>query len=68
MSIKVGITHIATAYTEDPAVFAHKAEETGFESVWVGEHTVVPASFAAHYPPPPMAVHPGSLRTFATPS
>ena len=50
MSIKVGITHIATAYTEDPAVFAHKAEETGFESVWVGEHTVVPASFAAHYP------------------
>lgn len=50
MSIKVGITHIATAYTEDPAIFARKAEETGFESIWVGEHTVVPASFAAHYP------------------
>lgn len=50
MSIKVGITHIATAYTEDPAIFARKAEEAGFESIWVGEHTVVPASFAAHYP------------------
>lgn len=48
--MKVGIVHIATAYTEDPAVFARKAEELGFESIWVGEHTVVPASFAARYP------------------
>lgn len=48
--MKVGIVYIATAYTEDPAIFARKAEEVGFESIWVGEHTVVPASFAARYP------------------
>jgi len=48
--MKVGIVHIATSYTADPADFARKAEEVGFESVWVGEHTVVPVSFMARYP------------------
>lgn len=48
--MKVGIVHIATAYTEDPAIFAREAEEAGFESIWLGEHTVVRASFAARYP------------------
>jgi probable F420-dependent oxidoreductase len=48
--MKVGIVHIATAYTADIADFARKAEDVGFESLWLGEHTVVPASFMARYP------------------
>lgn len=48
--MKVGLVYIPTAYTEDPAVFARKAEEAGFESLWLGEHPVVPARFAAQYP------------------
>ena len=34
----IGIATIPTEYSIDPAVLAKRAEEMGFESVWIAEH------------------------------
>ena len=38
--MKIGI---ATVLTDASVDVAHKAEELGFESIWLAEHTAVPA-------------------------
>jgi alkanesulfonate monooxygenase SsuD/methylene tetrahydromethanopterin reductase-like flavin-dependent oxidoreductase (luciferase family) len=49
--MKVGLVHyLSTAYAIDPAVLAKRAEELGFDSLWLPEHPIMP-------------VHPAPIRT-----
>jgi probable F420-dependent oxidoreductase len=41
--MKVGLVHyLSTAYALDPAVLAKRAEELGFDSLWLPEHPIMP--------------------------
>jgi len=45
-----GLTIFATEYTLGPAEVAQAAEERGFESLWLPEHTHMPASLRTPWP------------------
>jgi probable F420-dependent oxidoreductase len=45
-----GISYFPTDESVEPATLARMAEERGFESVWVTEHTHIPASRETDYP------------------
>ena len=40
--MKIGLMHVTPNSTADPAIVAKRAEEMGFESYWVGDHTIIP--------------------------
>ena len=46
----VGLFSIQTDYSIDIAVLARRAEEMGFESIWVAEHPVLPVETSSVYP------------------
>ena len=46
----IGLMHITPYSRADPAIVARRAEELGFESYWVGDHTVVPIDSSTPYP------------------
>ena len=49
--IGIGVFQVLTDLpTGDPAVIAKKAEDLGFESYWVPDHTVIPVGSADEYP------------------
>ena len=48
--MKIGLFMFAAPYTVDPATFARKAEEVGFESLWLGEHPIIPVHSKTPYP------------------
>lgn len=48
--MKIGLIYFATDLSMDPAEFAREAEERGFESVWLPEHTHIPVSRESPYP------------------
>ncbi|HEX3409374.1 MAG TPA: hypothetical protein VHS07_03800, partial [Candidatus Binataceae bacterium] len=48
--MKIGLMHISPYSKADPAIIAKRAEELGFESYWVGDHTVVPVTSTMEYP------------------
>ena len=48
--MKLGIFSYNTEYGTRPDELAKAAEERGFESFWVGEHTHIPASRETPYP------------------
>ncbi len=48
----IGITTFPTDYSIDIAVLAAKAEETGFDSLWVAEHPVLPVGAKTPWPGP----------------
>ncbi|MGK2915342.1 MAG: LLM class F420-dependent oxidoreductase [Porticoccaceae bacterium] len=48
--MKIGIMHIQPDSAADPAVVARRAEELGFESYWVADHTILPVESSATYP------------------
>lgn len=48
--MKIGVFHLRGDSSSDPAVIARRAEELGFESYWVGHHTIYPATSASAYP------------------
>jgi len=48
--MKYGLAVIYTPETADPATVAMKAEELGFDSVWYGEHPVIPVEYRTRYP------------------
>ena len=48
----IGITTFPTDYSIDIAVLASKAEETGFDSLWVAEHPVLPVGSETPWPGP----------------
>ena len=48
--MKIGCFSFNTDYGIHPAVLAKALEERGFESLWVGEHTHIPADRRSPYP------------------
>ena len=40
--MNIGISTVPTDYSTDIALLARWAEEMGFESLWVPEHTIIP--------------------------
>ena len=46
----IGLMHVTPNSTADPAKVAKRAEELGFESYWVGDHTIVPVHSSIEYP------------------
>ena len=44
MSVKIGIYCFLTDYSVDVATLASRAEELGFESLWLPEHPIIPVS------------------------
>jgi probable F420-dependent oxidoreductase len=48
--VRVGLTTFVTDETVGPARLARLAEERGFESLWVAEHTHIPASRETPHP------------------
>ncbi len=49
IGIIAGSWHGGFTQTTDAAILAQKAESLGFESFWMPEHTIVPASYASTY-------------------
>src|SRR5438128_11603053 len=46
----IGLMHVTPYSKADPAIVARHAEELGFESYWVGDHTIVPVESSVPYP------------------
>ena len=49
--MKIGISAFPTDYSISAVSLARAAEERGFDSLWVTEHTHIPASRRTPYPP-----------------
>ena len=54
----IGISTFPTDYSIDIAVLAKRAEELGFESLWVPEHPVIPVTTSSPWPGSPDGVIP----------
>src|SRR5579872_4208433 len=48
--MKVGLLMPFTGYTANPAPFARKAEQLGFESLWIPEHPILPVNPKTPFP------------------
>jgi len=48
--MKIGIAAFLTEQSGNPGTITLAAERAGFESFWVAEHLVIPASYATYYP------------------
>lgn len=48
--MKIGVLAFLTEHSGNPGAIARAAEESGFESFWVAEHLVLPATYATYYP------------------
>ncbi len=48
--MKIGVNYPAGPHSLPPARFGRLAEELGFESMWAGEHPVVPVEIRGDYP------------------
>ena len=46
----IGLMHLSPSSKADPAVVAKHAETLGFESYWVGDHTIIPVESSVRYP------------------
>src|SRR5262245_58494417 len=55
--MKFGVAAVVTDDTLDPATVARMVEEMGFESIFFGEHTHIPASRESPYPGGPLSPH-----------
>jgi probable F420-dependent oxidoreductase len=48
--MKIGLLMPFTGYTANPAAFARKAEQLGFESLWIPEHPILPVNPKTPFP------------------
>ena len=48
--MEIGVLNFVTDYSMRPAELAMALEERGFESLWVPEHTHIPASRRSPWP------------------
>jgi hypothetical protein len=48
--MKIGVSTTITDYSIDVAVLASRAEELGFDSLWLGEHPIIPITATSRYP------------------
>src|SRR5919109_4624436 len=50
-TMKIGIfQYLSTAYAIDPAVLAKRAEELGFDALWLPEHPILPVTIRTPFP------------------
>ena len=49
----IGVSAFLTEHSGEPGTIAQTAENLGFESFWVAEHLVIPASYTTYYPRSP---------------
>ena len=63
----IGTSLSISSTSADVAVLARQAEELGFESCWVPEHTIVPAQTDSKYPGTPDGSIPPSMDDMADP-
>ena len=47
--MKVGLMHLTPYSKADPGIVAKRAEDRGFESYWVGDHTIIPVNSSVKY-------------------
>lgn len=48
--MKIGITQVLANSAADPAIVARHAEDLGFESYWLPDHTILPVTSSTRYP------------------
>lgn len=48
--MKIGVTQVLANSDADPAIVAKHAEELGFESYWLPDHTILPVHATTRYP------------------
>jgi probable F420-dependent oxidoreductase len=48
--MKIGVFSILPNMAADPAVVAKHAEQLGFDSYWVPDHTILPVTYSDQYP------------------
>lgn len=65
--MKIGFSFPSSREPMDVAVIAQKAEELGFESLWFGEHPIIPVNATTRYPGSPDGSIPQSMRYLADP-
>ena len=65
--MKIGVSGVLTAVSTDVAVVARRAEELGFDSLWLGEHPIMPVSYASLYPGSPEGVLPPGVPDMVDP-
>jgi probable F420-dependent oxidoreductase len=56
--MKIGIFQLLGNSAADPAVVARRVEELGFESYWLGDHTIMPVDISVPYPGVPLGEEP----------
>ncbi len=56
--MNIGISTFPTDYSVDIAILARRAEEMGFESLWVPEHPILPVTTSSPWPGSPDGVIP----------
>ncbi len=49
-ALSIGLTVPATQETKNMAEIAHRVEALGFESLWIGEHPIIPVAFNRQLP------------------
>lgn len=54
----IGISTFPTDYSVDIAILARRAEEMGFESLWVPEHPIIPVETSSPWPGSPDGIIP----------
>jgi probable F420-dependent oxidoreductase len=51
--MNIGVSAFLTEQSGEPGAIAQTAESLGFESFWVAEHLVIPATYTTYYPRSP---------------
>jgi len=65
--MKVGVNVAVNSDTGDIGAFAKKAEELGFQSLWMAEHPIIPVQTASKYGGTPDGSIPESMSDMADP-
>ena len=65
--MKIGVFLLASAQSADPALAARRAEELGFASFWVPEHSILPVHCTSSYPASPDGRIPALVGVIADP-
>jgi probable F420-dependent oxidoreductase len=65
--MKIGVFLLASEQSADPAVAAKRAEELGFASFWVPEHSILPVHCSSRYPGSPDGSIPTAVSIIADP-
>ena len=65
--MNIGVSMPLPAYKINAGFMARKAEELGFDSLWYGEHPVMPVHTASPFPSSPDGVIPETYSHFVDP-